>query len=72
MCEKWVWQRSGYDDRVHAFSRPERPASFLEAACGHSVPWDRVVRSHRGPRCVSCLLTVGDHLAEHHQLGVGC
>jgi len=71
-CDKWVWQLSGYDDRVHAFVRPDPPAGFVEAACRHSVPFDKVVSGHHGPRCVTCLIIVGDHLAEHHCLGVGC
>ena len=70
-CEKWVWQQSGYDDRVHAFVRQDRPAGFAEAACLHSVPFTKLARSH-GPRCVSCLLIVGEHLAEHHHARVGC
>jgi hypothetical protein len=65
-CDKWTWRLSRYDEKVHAFDRGERPASFLEAACSHSVPIDKVNRGHEGARCVACLLIVGDHLAEHH------
>ncbi|HEY0451881.1 hypothetical protein [Actinophytocola sp.] len=71
-CDKWVWQLSRYDSRVHAFASDERPASFVEAACSHSVPIDKITRSHTGPRCIACLLIVGDHLAEHHRMGAGC
>lgn len=71
-CGMWAWQLSGYDGRVHAFRAGERPASFLEAACDHSVPIDKITRSHAGPRCIICLLVVGDHLAEHHRMGAGC
>jgi len=70
-CDKWVWHFSRYDDRVHAFVRPEQVASFLEAACSHSVPFDKITRSHEGARCLACLLIVGDHLAEYHRLGTG-
>jgi hypothetical protein len=65
--DRWIWQFSRYDDHVHAFSRPDRPASFVEAVCTHCVPIDRITRSHIGPRCLSCLLIVGDRLAEYHQ-----
>jgi hypothetical protein len=68
-CDKWLWQVSGYDERVHAFERSERMASFVEAACSHSVPFDKVMRGHEGSRCLACLLIVGDHLAEHHRIG---
>ncbi len=68
-CDRWTWRLSGYDDRVHAFVSEERPASFVEAACSHSVPIDKLARSHTGSRCLACLLIVGDHLAEHHQMG---
>jgi hypothetical protein len=44
----------------------------VEAACSHSVPIDKITRSHTGPRCIACLLIVGDHLAEHHRMGAGC
>ncbi|HEV7652155.1 MAG TPA: hypothetical protein VGP26_28715 [Actinophytocola sp.] len=76
MCEtdrrdKWTWQLSRYDDRVHAFTGDGRPASFVEAACSHSVPIDKIAKSHMGARCVARLLIVGDHLAEHHQMGAG-
>ncbi|MPZ80961.1 MAG: hypothetical protein GEV28_11395 [Actinophytocola sp.] len=71
-CEMWAWQLSRYDERVHAFVTGERPASFVEAACSHSVPIDKITRSHAGPRCIACLLIVGDHLAEHHRMGAGC
>lgn len=70
-CDRWVWQFSRYDDRVHAFVRPQQVASFLEAACSHSVPFDKITRSHEGARCLACLLIVGDHLAEHHRSGTG-
>jgi hypothetical protein len=70
-CDKWVWQLSRYDHRVHAFARPQQVASFLEAACSHSVPFDKITRSHEGARCLACLLIVGYHLAEYHQLGTG-
>jgi hypothetical protein len=70
-CARWIWQFSRYDDHVHAFHRPDRPASFVEAECGHCVPIDRVARSHQGHRCLSCLLLVGDHIVEHHQRSVG-
>ncbi|MGH3758680.1 hypothetical protein [Actinophytocola sp.] len=70
-CDKWSWRLSRYDDRVHAFVSHERPASFVEAACTHSVPIDKIMKSHAGSRCVACLLIVGDHLAQHHQLGAG-
>ena len=70
-CDKWVWQFSRYDDRLHAFVRPQQVASFLEAACSHSVPFDKITRSHEGARCLACLLIVGDHLAEHHRSGIG-
>jgi len=70
MCDRWLWQRSGYDGRVHAFERAAEVASFVEAACSHSVPFDKVVVGHVGTRCVACLLIVGDHLAEHHRSGV--
>jgi len=69
MCDRWLWQLSGYDDRVHAFERAGG-ASFVEAACSHSVPFDKVVRGHEGSRCLACLLIVGDHLAEYHRPGV--
>jgi hypothetical protein len=69
MCDKWSWRLSRYDDRVHAFVSDGRPASFVEAACSHSVPIDKITKSHAGSRCVPCLLIVGDHLAEHHQMG---
>ncbi|MCP2301331.1 hypothetical protein LV79_001007 [Actinokineospora globicatena] len=59
----WRWQRSGYDDRVHAFPAGERPASFVEAACAHTVPYAKVTRSHEGARCLPCLLIVADELA---------
>jgi hypothetical protein len=65
--ERWRWQRSGYDDRVHAFATDGRPASFVEAACTHSVPFDKVIRTHEGARCVACLLIVGDWLANQHR-----
>lgn len=71
-CEKWAWRLSRYDGRVHAFVTEDRPASFLEAACSHSAPIDKVARGHTGPRCIMCLLVVGDHLAEHHRMGAGC
>ncbi|SDC85877.1 hypothetical protein [Actinokineospora iranica] len=60
----WNWRLSGYDDRVHAFPAGERPASFVEAVCAHTVPFGRVARTHTGARCLSCLLIVGDRLAE--------
>lgn len=69
-CDRWLWQRSGYDGRVHAFERAGEVASFVEAVCSHSVPFDKVVRGHEGTRCLACLLIVGDHLAEHHRSGV--
>ncbi|WP_026316556.1 hypothetical protein [Actinokineospora enzanensis] len=59
----WRWQLSGYDERVHAFPADERPASFVEAACAHTVPFARISRTHAGPRCVRCLLIFGDQLA---------
>ena len=65
-CDKWNWQLSRYDERVHAFLSDGRPTSFLEAACSHSVPIDKTTKSHTGSRCLACLLIVGDHLAEHH------
>jgi len=71
-CDKWVWQLSRYDERLHAFTKSARPASFVEAACTHSVPYNRLTRSHTGPRCLACLLIVGDHLATHHHTRVGC
>lgn len=71
-CDRWAWQLSRYDGRVHAFARPEQIASFVEAACSHSVPFDKITRNHTGPRCIACLLIVGDHLAEHHRTGAGC
>lgn len=71
MCDRWNWQLSRYDGRVHAFMGDGRPASFAEAACTHSVPIDKITKSHEGPRCLACLLIVGDHLAEHHTMGVG-
>ncbi|WP_157440194.1 hypothetical protein [Actinokineospora inagensis] len=60
----WRWLRSGYDDRVHAFPADERPASFVEAVCAHTVPFGKLTRSHTGARCLSCLLIVGDHLPD--------
>jgi hypothetical protein len=71
MCDRLSWQLSRYDGRVHAFVDEGRPASFVEAACSHSVPIDKITKSHSGQRCIACLLVVGDHLAEHHQLGAG-
>jgi hypothetical protein len=71
MCDKWNWQLSRYDDRVHAFLSDSRPASFAEAACSHSVPIAKITRSHAGSLCIACLLIVGDHLAEHHRMGAG-
>lgn len=68
-CDRWVWRRSEYDGRLHAFDAAERLASFLEAVCSHSVPIDKAVVARSGPRCVACLLIVGDHLAEHHRIG---
>jgi hypothetical protein len=70
MCDRWVWQLSGYDGRVHAFEKAEGLASFLEAVCSHSVPIDKAVPGHEGTRCVACLLIVGNHLAEYHRSGV--
>lgn len=70
-CERWSWEFSGYDERVHAFERAGGVASFVEAACSHSVPFAKVVRGHEGARCFACLLIVGDHLAEYHRIGVG-
>lgn len=70
-CDRWTWRLSTYDDRVHAFDRTERLASFVEAVCSHSVPIDKVRTGHEGTRCLACLLIVGDHLAEHH-LPAGC
>jgi hypothetical protein len=70
-CDRWLWQLSGYDGRVHAFERPSRVGSFLEAVCGHCVPVDRLVRRHEGSRCLTCLLIVGDRLADHHRIGAG-
>jgi hypothetical protein len=67
-CERWSWRLSSYDRHVHAFVE-EGSASFAEAACSHSVPTDKITRSHDGARCVACLLIVGDHLAEHHRIG---
>jgi hypothetical protein len=64
-AEKWQWQLSRYDDRVHAFPI-DRPASFVEAACTHSVPFDKIIRTHAGTRCLACLLIVGDRLARQH------
>jgi hypothetical protein len=55
---------------VHAFVAEERAASFVEAVCSHSVPIDKITRTHDGARCVACLLIVGDHLAEHHRIGI--
>ena len=69
-CDRWTWQLSRYDDRVHAFTGDGRPASFVEAACSHSVPIDKIAKSHTGARCLPCLLIVGDHLADHHRMGV--
>jgi hypothetical protein len=69
-CDKWSWQLSGYDKRVHAFVHPDQVAAFVEAACSHSVPCDRVTLADEGARCLACLLIVGDHLADHHQIGV--
>lgn len=69
-CVKWSWQISGYDELVHAFRSPGGPAGFLEAACSHSVPVSRVSRNHCGPRCVACLLIVGEHLTGPHRLGI--
>ena len=71
-CEMWAWQLSGYDDRVHAFLAAGGFDHFREAACTHSVPLDKITRGHTGPRCIPCLLIVGEHLAEHHRLGAGC
>ncbi|PPK67998.1 hypothetical protein V5P93_007346 [Actinokineospora auranticolor] len=59
---QWRWQRSGYDERVHAFAADERPASFVEAVCSHTVPFARLARTHAGTRCLKCLLIVGDDL----------
>jgi hypothetical protein len=69
-CDRWSWRLSRYDDHVHAFVAEERAASFVEAVCSHSVPIDKITRSHDGARCVACLLIVGDHLAEHHRIGI--
>jgi hypothetical protein len=69
MCDRWRWQLSGYDDRVHAFERSSGVASFVEAACSHSVPFEKVAHGHEGSRCLACLLIVGDHLAEYHRSG---
>ncbi|GLZ37471.1 hypothetical protein [Actinokineospora sp. NBRC 105648] len=57
----WRWERSGYDERVHAFPADEL-ASFVEAACTHTVPYAKVTRGHAGARCLRCLLIVGDQL----------
>lgn len=65
-CHRWSWQLSGYDGREHAFEQAQRPADFAEAACSHSVPAGRITAGHGAPRCLACLLIVGDHLAEHH------
>ncbi|GAB3437912.1 hypothetical protein [Actinophytocola sediminis] len=63
-CEKWVWQVSGYDDRVHAFRPVDVSAGYLEAACRHSVPIGRVSTNHQGTRCVACLLIMGGRLTD--------
>ena len=60
----WRWRRSANDERVHAFPKGERPASFVEAACSHTVALDRVGGTHTGARCLPCLLIIGDQLAE--------
>jgi hypothetical protein len=71
-CDGWAWQLSRYDGRVHAFGRPTEIASFVEAVCSHSVPFDKITYDHAGPRCVACLLIVGDHLAEYHRTSAWC
>ncbi|GGS19662.1 MULTISPECIES: hypothetical protein [Actinokineospora] len=58
---RWTWRLSAYDERVHAFPSDER-ASLIEAVCTHTVPYAKAPRTHSGPRCVSCLLIVGDVL----------
>ncbi|CRK60610.1 hypothetical protein [Alloactinosynnema sp. L-07] len=67
-ADRWRWRMSGYDDRVHAFPSDERPASFVEAACTHSVPFGKIRSTHEGPRCLACLLIIGDRLAEQHSI----
>jgi hypothetical protein len=70
MCDRWLWQRSGYDGQVHAFERAARAAGFAEAVCSHSVPVGKLVSGGEGTRCFACLLIVGDHLAEYHPTGI--
>ncbi|MDQ3402103.1 MAG: hypothetical protein M3548_01740 [Actinomycetota bacterium] len=66
---RWHWHLSGYDERVHAFPADEPPASFVEAACAHNVPFGRITRSHEGRRCLPCLLIIGDRLATTRDSG---
>ncbi|MGQ0839572.1 hypothetical protein [Actinokineospora sp.] len=63
---RWQWRLSGADDRVHAFPGDERPASFVHAACAHTVPFGQITRTHQGVRCLPCLLIIGDLLADRY------
>lgn len=64
---------SSYDLREHAFTDTAEGDQFLQALCTHCVPPDKVTdQSGTGlkmPRCMACLLILGDKLAD--QLGDG-
>jgi hypothetical protein len=64
MTGAWHWRRSDADQRVHAFRDDEGIGFFVEAACAYTVPGSKIKRTHEGARCVSCLLIVGDQLAQ--------
>jgi hypothetical protein len=57
------WWRSGYDGQVHAFRTEQASSEFGEALCEHSVPNAKITCTDEGPRCVACLLLLGDLLA---------
>jgi hypothetical protein len=76
-ADKWRWNRSGYDERVHAFPSERQPSerqpsnikpAFVEAACSHSVPFGKVDSASDGPQCLACLLIVGNRLADQQPL----
>lgn len=66
-----VWLVSGYDLREHAFRATAEGDQFLQALCTHTVPPDKVTDQSESelqlPRCMPCLLNLGEVLAEQQQ-----
>lgn len=65
-----VWRRSSYDQQVHAFPLAqvaEAGRRYLEAVCSHSAPPVALEPTLDPPgmgTCMSCLLILGDRLAD--------